>query len=162
MMARVFTPTTIAEIVRRASAGAGARTIASELGLKVSSLRVKCSQLGISLRQCRVTAAAANGARTHVAMGGRHALHAQPAVKLVHTPACAGLPPAKLRYGHGGMGEPNATNVPLVVIVPRIAMLQLRQCGIAKGLTVEKLAAELLTIIGQEGLCRAILDDDVK
>jgi hypothetical protein len=159
MMARVFTPTTIAEIVRRASAGAGARAIASELGLKVSSLRVKCSQLGISLRQCRMNAAAANGQRQHVPTTSRQALHAQPAMKLVHSSARAVAAPAKMRVGHV-TAETASANVPLIVVVPRIAMLQLRQCGMSKGFTVERLAAELLTIIAQEGLCRAILDDE--
>jgi hypothetical protein len=52
-MARVFTPATIEEIIKRARGGANARTIATELGLNHASLRVKCSQLGISLRRCR-------------------------------------------------------------------------------------------------------------
>jgi hypothetical protein len=158
-MARVFTPTTIAEIVRRASAGAGARAIASELGLKVSSLRVKCSQLGISLRQCRVTAAAANGTRVHATVAGRHMLHAQPAMKLVHSPARTPVGPPKLRPV-ASVADGSNVSVPLVVVLPRLAMLQLRQCGMAKGFTVERLASELLTIIAQESLCRAILDDD--
>ena len=58
-MGKIYTPATIAEIARRASDGAGARAIANDLGLKVTSLRVKCSQFGISLRKCRASRAAA-------------------------------------------------------------------------------------------------------
>lgn len=51
--ARVFTESVIEQITRRARDGAGAAEIARELGLKVNSLRVTCSHLGVSLRKLR-------------------------------------------------------------------------------------------------------------
>ena len=45
--------------------------------------------------------------------------------------------------------------------LPRQTVLQLRQCGAAKGMTAEELAAQLLNVIAAEGLYKAILDDDV-
>lgn len=50
---------------------------------------------------------------------------------------------------------------PLLVVVPRMALLQLRQWSAAKNMSVEALAAELLAVIAADGLCDAILDDDV-
>jgi hypothetical protein len=121
-MAKIFTRSIMSEIVRRANAGEGAEAIAAALGLKVASLRVKCSRLGISLRQC---------------------------------PACR----AVSKRSKAGAVESIADDVPLVVMLPRRTLAQLRH-GAAKGESAEALAARLLTVIATEGLTRAILDED--
>jgi len=197
IMGKIYTPATIAEIVRRASDGAGARTIANDLGLKVTSLRVKCSQLGISLRKCRASRAAAleqakaqmgdapvntsvaavprvsyNGHATHYANGANGSHNGSPYVNGAHralavnvvtqarpspaitNPAIAAAAAANLSF------KSDRTDIPLVVMVPRQTMLQLRQWGATKGMTAEGLAAELLNVIAAEGLYKAILDED--
>jgi hypothetical protein len=50
---------------------------------------------------------------------------------------------------------------PLLVVVPRLALVQLRQWSVSKNMSVEALAAELLAVIAADGLCDAILDDDM-
>ena len=54
----------------------------------------------------------------------------------------------------------DGADVPLVLVLPRQTVLQLRQCGAAKGRTAEGMAAQLLNVIAAEGLYKAILDDD--
>lgn len=51
---------------------------------------------------------------------------------------------------------------PLLVVVPRLALVQLRQWSASKNMSVEALAAELLTVIAADGLCNAILDEDIE
>ena len=196
-MGKIYTPATIAEIVRRASDGAGARTIANDLGLKVTSLRVKCSQHGISLRKCRASRAAAmeqakaqmadapantsmsaitplsyNGHATHYANGANGTHTGSPYVNGGHraiavngvaqarpnpaitNPTIAAAAAANLVF------ETDRTDVPLLVVVPRQTVLQLRQWGATKGMTTEGLAAELLNVIAAEGLYKAIIDED--
>jgi hypothetical protein len=53
----------------------------------------------------------------------------------------------------------DCADVPLVVVLPRQTVLRLRQCGAAKGMTAEGLAAQLLDVIAAEELYKAILDD---
>lgn len=178
-MGKIYTPATIAEIVRRASDGAGARAIANDLGLKVTSLRVKCSQLGISLRKCRASRAAAleeqaasssppaSGAgATHQVSSSRpsyatHAHFANGALPLAAVSATPARPKPAVAQARTNISfNTERTDVPLVVVVPRHTILQMRQWGAAKGMTAEELAAELLKVIAAEGLYKAILDED--
>jgi hypothetical protein len=132
-MAKVFTPATIAEIRRRASAGAGARAIAIDLGLNEASLRVKCCEYSISLRTRRPT----EGVRS--------------AIKLGHRATSPDL-------GAGGFEQ--GGDALLFVPLGRRTKLQLRKCADAKNVTLERLAAKLLTLVAQEGLCKAVLDEE--
>ena len=51
----IFTPTAVARITRLLEQGLSAAAIADEIGCTLGSLRVRCSQLGISLRSTAVS-----------------------------------------------------------------------------------------------------------
>jgi hypothetical protein len=142
-MTRVFTPATIEEIIKRARRGANARTIATELGLNHASLRVKCSQLGISLRKCRAS--------------GQDPASQTTSSKIIQVPVCG-------KQINGPLSTRTVPTSPqtdsLVIVVSGLTAQRLHRWGMAKGMTAETLAARLLTVIANDGLYKAILDDD--
>jgi hypothetical protein len=149
-------------------------------------LRVKCSQLGISLRKCRASRAAAleQSAKPQFANPSGPAQQQQVNAARIsyngyaaHFSNGSNLPLATMNGGVQMRTSPAMTNpaiaaaanlafktdrmdVPLVVVVTRQTLLQLRQWGATKGMTAEGLAAELLNVIAAEGLYKAILDED--
>jgi hypothetical protein len=50
-------------------------------------------------------------------------------------------------------------DVPVILKIRRLTLLQLMNYAAAKGVAVETLASELLNVIAQEQLCAAILDE---
>jgi hypothetical protein len=147
--ARVFTTSIIDAIIERATDGADGRMIADELGLNVASLRVKCSQLGISLRRCRA-------ARSNTCSSKGTATVS--AVKLVSAHDGAVRQKARSMRTRAPTAAAGA-DVPVILKIPRLTLLQLMTYAATKGIAVEALASQLLTIIAQEQLCAAILDE---
>jgi len=148
-MSKVFTPSIIAEIVRRARAGATGKAIAERLGLKEASLRVKCSKLGISLRKCREAQAALDDdmlvfAEDRVAS----------AAALVPNWPSVNAHVATLSPLHAV-----PSGAPLVIDVPWHTTMQFQQWAATRGMSAERLASRMLTLIAQEDLFNAILDD---
>jgi len=148
-MTKVFTPSIVAEIVRRARAGATGKAIAERLGLKETSLRVKCSKLGISLRKCREAQAALDD-DTRVFAEDRVSATA---ALLSSCPSVS---------SHAATLSPlNAipSRASLIIDVPRHTTMQFQQWAAARGMSAERLASRMLTVIAQEALFNAILDD---
>jgi hypothetical protein len=147
-MTKVFTPSIIAEIVRRARTGATGKAIAERLGLKEASLRVKCSKLGISLRKCREAQAALDDDLLVFAEDR------------VATTAPLVSSYASVRAGEATLSpalRPSPT--PLIIDVPYHTTVQFRQWAATRGTSAERLASQMLTLIAQEDLFNAILDD---
>ena len=147
-MTKVFTPSIIAEIVRRARAGATGKAIAERLGLKEASLRVKCSKLGISLRKCREAQAALDDELLVFAEDRVSAtatlVSSYPSVRSGEATLSPALRPAP---------------TPLIIDVPWHTTVQFRQWAASRGTSAERLASQMLTLIAQEDLFNAILDD---
>lgn len=132
-----FTPVVIPQISSWVDEGLSALEIAEKIGCTLGTLRVRCSQLGISLRQCR-QATIADG------MGSRTPVNGQRASD--HTPV-------QMRELAAG-GEHR-----LVVSMSSLAIQGLRERAASKGISGSILATTLLQKIVQDDLYDAVLDD---
>jgi hypothetical protein len=147
-MTKVFTASIIAEIVRRARAGATGKAIAERLGLKEASLRVKCSKLGISLRKCR---------EAQAALDDELLVFAEDRVSATTTLVSSY---ASVRPGEATLSPAmRPAPAPLIIDVPHHTTMQFRQWAASRGMSAERLASQMLTLIAQEDLFNAILDD---
>lgn len=126
-----FTPTTIIQIQRWLGEGLSADGIAERIGCTVGTLRVRCSQLGISLRcrkqSCDPAKNDANGTR-----------RVRPSTKHVRS-----YPRAQL-----------------ILSVSRGTLDQLRTYASSKGVSGSRVAALLLEKIAEDDLYEAVLDDN--
>ena len=148
-MTKVFTASIIAEIVRRARSGATGKAIAERLGLKELSLRVKCSKLGISLRKCREAQAAMDD---DLLVFAEDRVAAAPAF-------VASYPSVMSSEATLSPLREVASRTPLIIDVPYHTTVQFRQWAASRGTSAERLASHMLTVIAQEDLANAILDD---
>jgi hypothetical protein len=131
---RKFTPLIVPQIVSWLNEGWTPSEIAEKIGCTVGTLRVRCSQLGISLRHRtnNPPSGARGGAATN-ALG-----------KLTNRTR---------------VGEVRLEGQELLVLVPELAVDHLRACAATKGLSESDLAAILLEKIAQDDLYDAVLDE---
>ena len=140
----VLTPAVLARIKVLVRDGLSADQIAREVGCTLGTLRVRCSQNGISLRR--------KGSRRRAAVKDR-------------TPGGAvrgqdsGLNGTE-RVGRGVETRSSATvfGVELTVLIPEATAEQLQQRAALTGMTGAALATRLLTTIDRDGLYDAVLD----
>jgi hypothetical protein len=124
-----FTPTTIVQIQRWLDEGLNAEQIAETIGCTIGTLRVRCSQLGISLRSRK-----------------RRELPRKDA---------KGTGRARVRANEVG-ADPRER---LIVSVRRGTLDQLRTHASSKGISGSRFAASLLKKIAEDDLYEAVLDD---
>jgi hypothetical protein len=147
----IFTQAALASITSLVDQGRSAVEIASELGCTLGTLRVRCSQHGISLRR-RATSSREK---------------ATTAMDLV--PSAEGNPVARrksvdraYRVEQSGAvvsESPAEARIELQVLLPQITTEQLRQRGALRGFSGSTLASKLLVTIARDDLYDALLDD---
>ena len=114
--------------------GLNAEAIAARLGCNVGTLKVRCSQAGISLRVPKE-------------------VKVVPLVPLVPAPQPPKPPKQKRSY---------AFALPTTLQLSRVAMSRLRQHAEAIGVNEAQLASDLLEVIAQDDLYDAVLDNKAK
>ena len=146
----ILTRAALARVVSLVDDGRSAAEIASELGCTLGTLRVRCSQHGISLRRRAI------GSREEI-------VTAMDLVASSEANAAAQRKSVDRVYAD----EQNRTvvsqssaevRIELKVLLPRIAAEQLRQRGALRGISGSTLASELLVTIARDGLYDAVLD----
>ena len=144
----ILTQAALARVATLVDHGRSAAEIASELGCTLGTLRVRCSQHGISLRR-------AKGSRKETIA----------AMDLVPSPE-AGAARRKsvdrantVDQGRTVVAESSVeVHIELKVLLPQITTEQLRQRGALRGVSGSTLASELLVMIARDGLYDAVLD----
>jgi hypothetical protein len=126
-----FTPTIIIQIQRWLDKGLSADEIAERIGCTVGTLRVTCSQLGISLRRRKQSCGPAKDDRN-------------------------GTRRVRASTQHVGSG-PRAR---LILSVRRGTLDRLRTYASSKGISASNFAASLLEKIAEDDLYEAVLDDN--
>ena len=114
--------------------GLNTEAIAARLGCNVGTLKVRCSQAGISLRVPKE-------------------VKVVPLVPLVPAPQPPKPPKQKRSY---------AFALPTALQLSRVAMSRLRQHAEAIGVNEAQLASDLLEVIAQDDLYDAVLDNKAK
>jgi hypothetical protein len=146
----ILTETALARVTGLIDQGRSAAEIASEIGCTLGTLRVRCSQLGISLRR-RTTR---NREETMTAMDlvpsvEANAVARPKSVDRVYT----------VEQRRAVVSESSAeAHIELQVLLPQITTEQLRQRGALRGISGSTLASELLVTIARDGLYDAVLD----
>ena len=123
---------------------------ASEIGCTLGTLRVRCSQLGISLRR------GAGGSR-------KEAVTAMDLIPLAEASPAARRESVDQVYAaeqsRAVVSESSAeARIELKVLLPQITTEQLRQRGALRGISGSTLASELLVTIARDSLYDAVLD----
>ena len=146
----ILTQAALALVASLVDEGRSAAEIASELGCTLGTLRVRCSQHGISLRRR--------------AMGSREEIVT--AMDLVASSE-ANAAAQRKSVDHVYAAEQNRTvvsqssaeaRIELKVLLPQIAAEQLRQRGALRGISGSTLASELLVTIARDDLYDAVMD----
>ena len=145
----ILTQAALARVASLVDHGRSAAEIASEIGCTLGTLRVRCSQLGISLRR----RAAGSREKSVTATDLIPSTAAKPAARhksadRVHT--ASNRPVASASSPEG--------RIELNVLLPRLTTEQLRQRGALRGISGSTLASELLVTIARDGLYDAVLD----
>jgi hypothetical protein len=137
---RKLTPIVVSRIGPWVQQGLSANEIAQRIGCTVGTLRVRCSQLKISLRRGAV------GGRGNVATGpGEQALAVREFLKARQVEEAAALSVS--------------INRRLLVVMSPTTIRQLHHKAAVKGLSDSRLAATLLERIAQDDLYDAVLDE---
>jgi hypothetical protein len=125
-----ITPALLEAIPALVDQGMRAAEIAHAVGCTVGTLRVKCSQMGISLRRRKLP----DGATRH---------------DIRHAAACSGAGQAAGRFR-------NAQT--LTLELPRALMDRLRDQAALKGISNSRFVSMLLEVIARDDLYAAVLD----
>ena len=147
----IFTRAALASITSLVDQGRSAVEIASELGCTLGTLRVRCSQHGISLRR-RATSSReeATIAMDLVPSAEGNPVARRKSVDRVYT----------IEQSGAVVSESSAeARIELQVLLPQIITEQLRQRGALRGLSGSTLASKLLVTIARDDLYDALLDD---
>jgi hypothetical protein len=146
----ILTQAALARVASLIDHGRSAAEIANEMGCTLGTLRVRCSQLGISLRR------RATGSRQEDVT----------AIDLVSSvEAGAGARRKSVDQAHPFeqsrtvVSEASAeVRIELKVLLPQITAEQLRQRGALRGISGSTLASELLVTIARDSLYDTVLD----
>ena len=147
-MPRKITRAALEQIPIFLEQGRRAAEIADTLGCTVGTLRVRCSQLRISLRRrkCGEEAVPLNSSPKGVIKLTKD----NPVREPRGNAALSSLSDSRV-------GDPNQTSVALVL--PRTTVDQIRQRAALRGISGSKFAAMLLDVIVRDGLFEAVLDE---
>jgi hypothetical protein len=145
----ILTQDALARVASMVEQGRSAAEIADEMGCTLGTLRVRCSQLGISLRR-RVAG------RGKIVAG----MDLVPCAPTQAVTQCkAGDHAYTVGQSRSVAGESSGEGrTELKVLLPQITTEQLRQRGALRGVSGSTLAAELLVTIARDGLYDAVLD----
>jgi len=138
---RKLTPAAIAKIKSWVNQGLRAEEIARNIGCTVGTLRVRCSQLGISLRNV-------NGRRLAISWAGPR--------EIANSPA---LNPEAVPNRHRLANKSNGFERLLIIPMSPATIFLLRRRAASRGLSETGLAASLLERIAQDDLYDAVLDE---
>jgi hypothetical protein len=146
----ILTEMALARVTSLIDQGRGAAEIASEIGCTLGTLRVRCSQLGISLRRRgTMSREATMTAMDPVPADEVNAVGRRQSTEQVHT----------VKQSRAVVSESSAeARIELQVLLPQITTEQLRQRGALQGISGSTLASELLMTIARDGLYDAVLD----
>ena len=146
----ILTQAALTSVASMVEQGRSAAEIAVEIGCTLGTLRVRCSQLGISLRR-RVNC---NREKIVTSMGSVPCAQAE-----VLTTGGSERPIYKVGPSRSVVEVGSAEGrVELKVLLPQITTEQLRQRAALRGISGATLAAELLVTIARDGLYDAVLD----
>jgi hypothetical protein len=148
----IFTPTAIARVKSLVKQGVSAAAVAAEIGCTLGTLRVRCSQLGISLRRGAIKGReqpCVTKALVRSAPGSR--------IRGCRTAEFSPEPMTVPMFGKTVL--PNEPQVELNIFLSQVAAEQLRQQAALSGVSGATLAAELLIIISRDNLYQAVLDE---
>jgi hypothetical protein len=126
-----FTPPVVRQIRSWVEAGLSTNEIAAKVGCTVGTLRVRCSQLGVSLRR------------------GAQSTQKNPRAQ-------SAVPEVQRRTAAAGK---SVSRERLVLTIPRIALRQLGEHANKKGISSSRFAAILLEKVAQDELYEAVLDE---
>jgi hypothetical protein len=138
---RKLTPAAITRIKSWVDQGLRAEEIARNIGCTVGTLRVRCSQLGISLRSV-------NGRRIAISLLQPSGMAASVAIN-----------PVSIPNSRRTSGENNMFERSLIVPMSPATISLLRRRAAATGLSETGLAASLLERIAEDDLYDAVLDE---
>ena len=144
----ILTQAALARVASLVDDGRSAAEIASEIGCTLGTLRVRCSQHGISLRR---------------ATGRREAVTSTINLGALADPAAAQRKSVDrvntVDQSRTVVSESSVeVRAELKVLLPQITTEQLRQRGALRGISGSTLASELLVTIARDGLYDAVLD----
>src|SRR5215475_6167949 len=143
----ILTEAALARVTSLVNQGRSPAEIASEIGCTLGTLRVRCSQLGISLRR-RATRSREETmtAMDLVPSAEANAVARRNSADPVHT----------VERSRAAVSESSAeARIELKVLLPQITTEQLRQRGALRGISGSTLAAELLVTIARDEIGRA-------
>ena len=146
----ILTQAALARVASLVDQGHSAAQIASELGCTLGTLRVRCSQHGISLR--RRDTGSREETVTALDLAPSAAPHAAPRRQSVDRVDTAD--PRLTVVSKSSVD----VRIELKVLLPQITTEQLRQRGALRGISSSTLASELIMTIARDGLYDAVLD----
>jgi hypothetical protein len=144
----MLTQAVLARVASLVDNGRSAAEIATEIGCTLGTLRVRCSQHGISLRR-RATGEAAVSTLDLGALAESNAAARRKSVDRVDT-----VDQSRTMVSESSV----EVRAELKVLLPQITTEQLRQRGALRGISGSTLASELLVTIALDGLYDAVLD----
>jgi hypothetical protein len=130
--------------------GHSAAQIASEMGCTLGTLRVRCSQHGISLRRRGTSSREETITATDLTPSAE--VHAAARCKSVDRVDAVDKNRTVVSE------SPVDVRIELKVLLPQITTEQLRQRGALRGISGSTLASELIMTIARDGLYDAVLD----
>ena len=136
-----FTPEAVAQILSLVAQGVSSAEIASHVGCTLGTLRVRCSQLGISLRHNRMNGGPDSRKQNVCTMDSRGNGRIDETEPVNHA---------------HGQSEPLAR---LTISLSSMIVEQLRHRAAAYGISDVMLAARLVQAIARDNLFEAVLDD---
>jgi hypothetical protein len=145
----ILTQAVLARVASLVDNGRSAAEIASEIGCTLGTLRVRCSQHGISLRRATGRREAASTTIDLSALAEANAAAQRKSVDRVNA----------IDQSRTVVSESSVeVRAELKVFLPRITAEQLRQRGALRGISGSTLASELLVTIARDCLYDAVID----
>jgi hypothetical protein len=146
----ILTQAALARIASLVDHGHSAAQIASEIGCTLGTLRVRCSQHGISLRR------RGTGSREDTIT----AMDLVPSAAAHDAARCKSVDRVNTVDQSRTVVSESSVEVrsELTVLLPQITTEQLRQRGALRGISGSTLASKLLVTIARDGLYDAVLD----
>jgi hypothetical protein len=146
----ILTQAALARVASLVDHGRSAAEIASEIGCTLGTLRVRCSQLGISLRRRATDSRKETVTAVDLVPSSQAgAAVRRESVGAVHT----------VEQSRTVANESSAeVRIELKILLPQITAGQLRQRGALRGISGSTLASELLVTIARDGLYDAVMD----
>ena len=146
----ILTQDALARIASLVDHGHSAAEIASEMGCTLGTLRVRCSQLGISLRR--------RAARSHGET--MTAMDLVPSAEVNDVAGGKSIDRVDRFEQNPAVASVLSSEAPLElkVLLPQITVEQLRQRGALHGISGSTLASQLLVMLARDGLYDAVLD----